>query len=579
MSLRLKTLLGIAAIEVALLAVLILNGVGFLRSTSEELIRARAQATAELIAATAVDAAVALDLGALETLARASAALPATAFVRIADRAGRPLAQADGPSADGAADILRHTAEIRAAGRVFATVEVGLSTEDLAASVAAAQSRMGWIAGAEVALVALFGLALGTVFVNRLRDLADGAARLAAGDLSVRVTPHGRDELASTARAFNAMAEKLAWTLEKVESARAKAEQRLAEAIGELPHAVAMGDASGTIVFGNPAFHDTLRALGHETDGDTTIRATDDVVAAAATTDADGAFRLPDGRTIIVHKRTLSGGEAIRIHTDVTQLVSAADRNRQLEREMGRVRRLETLGSLAGGIAHEINTPVQFVGDNLRFLEEGFAHLAAPADPGDFPVEEIPEALRQSREGIERIGRIVSAIQRMSNPVAAETAAFDTHAAFRQAIDVTANVWRDVATIEVHAPDDLPIPRTRAGEIEQVLVALIVNAVHAIEARGGTGSIRLTARAVGDGLELRVRDDGVGVPAELRSRIFDPFFTTKSPGKATGQGLAVARNVVESHHGGTLALHSPPEGGAEFMIVLPTERSFLDRAA
>ncbi|MFM8800618.1 MAG: hypothetical protein ACKOEE_08720, partial [Tagaea sp.] len=147
MSIRLKTLLGIAAIEIALLAVLIANGVGFLRATSEELIRARAQATAELIAAAAVDAAVALDLGALETLARASAALPATAFVRIADPAGRPLAHAEGPASGGGAETLRHISEIRAADRVFAVVEIGLSTEDLAASVARAQTRMGWIAG------------------------------------------------------------------------------------------------------------------------------------------------------------------------------------------------------------------------------------------------------------------------------------------------------------------------------------------------------------------------------------------------------------------------------------------------
>ena len=141
MSIRLKTLLGIAAIEIALLAVLIANGIGFLRASSEDLIRARAQATAELIAATAVDAAVALDLGALETLVRASAALPATAHLRILDRSGRTLAQADGPSTGVDAEILRHAAEIRAAGRVFATVEVGLSTEDLAASVARARSN------------------------------------------------------------------------------------------------------------------------------------------------------------------------------------------------------------------------------------------------------------------------------------------------------------------------------------------------------------------------------------------------------------------------------------------------------
>ncbi|MCZ8124975.1 MAG: ATP-binding protein [Magnetospirillum sp.] len=572
MSIRLKTLLGIAAIEIALLAVLIANGIGFLRASSEDLIRARAQATAELIAATAVDAAVALDLGALETLVRASAALPATAHVRILDRSGRTLAQADGPSTGVDAEILRHAAEIRAAGRVFATVEVGLSTEDLAASVARAQTRMGWIAGVEVALVAIFGLALGTAFVNRLRDLAHGAARLAAGDLSVRVVPHGRDELARTAHAFNAMAEKLARTLERVESARAKAETRLAEAIEELPHAVAMGDADGRIVFANPSFVTTIRRLGADVDARATIEGMDGVLAAATVAESDGVSRLTDGRSIVVHKRGLSGGEAIRVHTDVTPLVTAAERNRQLEREMAQVRRLETLGSLAGGIAHEINTPIQFVGDNLRFLEEGLTHLVAAKAGDDFPVEEIPAALRQSREGVERIARIVSAIKSMAEPTAGVTVALDARAAMGQAVDVTANVWRGIAAMEVDAPDGLPMPPTRAGEIEQVLVGLIVNAAHAIEGRGGAGTIRISARAHGEDLEIAVRDDGPGVPPALRSRIFDPFFTTKSPGKGTGQGLAVARAVVEAHHGGTLVLRSPPEGGAEFAMILPARR-------
>lgn len=283
-------------------------------------------------------------------------------------------------------------------------------------------------------------------------------------------------------------------------------------------------------------------------------------------------MRLADGRSIVVHKRRLSGGESIRVHTDVSGLVAAADRNRQLEREMGRIRRLETLGSLAGGIAHEINTPIQFVGDNLRFLEQGMAHLAPAAPDGAFPVEEIPEALRQSREGVERIARIVSAIRSMVDPAAGETTPFDARAAMHQAIDVTANVWRGVATVDVEAPDGLPAPPARAGEIEQVLVALIVNAVDAIRERGGTGLIRLRARAEGDALEISIRDDGVGVPAALRARIFDPFFTTKSPGKGTGQGLAVARAIVETRHGGSLVLRTPPGGGAEFAILLHAAR-------
>lgn len=568
MSIRLKTLLGIAAIEVALLLVLIANGVGFLRETSEELIGARARATAELIAATAADAAVALDLGALETLARSSAALPATSVVRILDGSGRTLAQADGPAAGAGAGIIRHSAEVRAAGRVFAVVEVGLSTEDLVTSVARAQARMGWIAAVEVALVALFGLALGTAFVNRLRDLAHGAARLAAGDLGARLRVRGRDELARTAEAFNTMAEELARTLASLESARAKAETRLSEAIDELPHAVALADSGGAIVFANPAYARTLRDLGLDVRPGMPLAMADAALAAGAAESADGALRLPGARAIVVHERRLPGGEAIRVHADVTELVAAVERNRALETEMARVRRLETLGSLAGGIAHEINTPVQFLGDNLRFLEEGFAHLARGGGDG-FPSEEIPEALRQSRDGVDRIARIVAAVRDMAEPAVAATGRLDIRAAVESAARLTASVWRPHASVTIDVPAEIACPETRAGEIESVLVALIVNAAQAIESRGGPGTVAIAARMAGECVEILVRDDGIGVPAALRSRIFDPFFTTRPPGKGTGQGLAIARAVVEVHHGGSLLLRTPPGGGAEFAIALP----------
>jgi two-component system, NtrC family, sensor kinase len=578
-SIRLKTLLGIAAIEVALLLVLIANGVGFLRETSEDLLRARAQATAELIAATAVDAAVALDLGALETLARASAALPATVYVRIDDMAGRTLARADGPSAGADSETLRHAAEIRAAGRVFATVEVGLSTDDLAASVARARTRMGWIAAAEVALVALFGLLLGTAFVNRLRDLARGAARLAAGDLSVRLRPRGRDELATTAAAFNSMAEDLSRTLARLDAARAKAETRLAEAIDELPHAVALADSDGVVVFANPAFARTLGDMGLDVRPGTPLAMADAALAAGAVPGADGALQLPGGRAIVVHERRLPGGEAIRVHAEVTDLVAAVERNRRLESAMARARRLETLGSLAGGIAHEINTPVQFLGDNLRFLEEGFAHLAAGGRSGAFPTEEIPDALRQSREGVERIARIVAAVRDMAEPPAAPVIRLDVRETVERAAQLTVNLWRPHGTMATDVADGLPTLETRAGEIESVLVALIANAADAIEARGGGGTISISARSAGERVEIAVRDDGIGVPPELRSRIFDPFFTTKPPGMGTGQGLAIARAVIEGHHGGSLTLRAPPAGGAEFAIALPARAAAAEAIA
>jgi two-component system NtrC family sensor kinase len=127
--------------------------------------------------------------------------------------------------------------------------------------------------------------------------------------------------------------------------------------------------------------------------------------------------------------------------------------------------------------------------------------------------------------------------------------------------------------------DGLPTLETRAGEIESVLVALIANAADAIEARGGGGTISISARSAGERVEIAVRDDGIGVPPELRSRIFDPFFTTKPPGMGTGQGLAIARAVIEGHHGGSLTLRAPPAGGAEFAIALPVRAAAAEAIA
>ena len=270
----------------------------------------------------------------------------------------------------------------------------------------------------------------------------------------------------------------------------------------------------------------------------------------------------------------------------------------ELEQELRHMQKMDSLGTLAGGIAHEINTPVQYVAENLRFLEDSFLELgkvsqqfgrlieAASADVSpvdmigesnaanadtDYLCEEIPASIRQSLEGIEQIGEIVRAIKEFSHPDAKEKSAIDINRAIETTLTVARNQWKYVADVETDFDDTLPPVLCQPGEFNQVLLNLIVNAAHAISERGAEekGRITLSTRMNADRVEVRISDTGVGIPAENREKIFDPFFTTKDPGKGTGQGLAIAYTIITKKHKGTISLHSELGKGTTFTVSLP----------
>jgi signal transduction histidine kinase len=283
---------------------------------------------------------------------------------------------------------------------------------------------------------------------------------------------------------------------------------------------------------------------------------------------------------------------------------SRAERERQaIELQLRQAQKLESLGTLAGGIAHEINTPVQYVGDNVRFLETSFADLAKVVDSGTalrravadepryealaaavaqaetdadlgFLRDEVPTAIAQSLDGIDRIRQIVLAVKEFSHPDVKELAPLDLNHAIDTTITVSRNQWKYIAEMITELSPELPLVPCRGGEINQVILNLIVNAAHAIEAKdAGIGTITVTT-GVRDGCaEIKVRDTGTGMPAELIGRIFDPFFTTKAPGKGTGQGLAICHTIVVQKHGGTILVDSVPGEGTCFTVRLPLEQT------
>jgi signal transduction histidine kinase len=276
---------------------------------------------------------------------------------------------------------------------------------------------------------------------------------------------------------------------------------------------------------------------------------------------------------------------------------------RLLESQLAQAQKLEAIGQLAAGIAHEINTPTQYVNDNTRFLQEAFHDLATlmnqyeavcqavqtscPTDAHLRAVEtlaadidapylrdEIPLAIQQSLEGLERIATIVRAMKDFSHPGGEDQVSADLNKAIESTITVARNEWKYVADMVVDFDPDLPDVPCFIGDINQVILNIMVNAAHAIgdlvaAGKLSKGTITVQTRHIDDAVEIRIKDTGGGIPDAIQNKIFDPFFTTKAVGRGTGQGLAIAHGVVVEKHGGTISFETEIGCGSTFIIRLP----------
>ncbi len=278
-------------------------------------------------------------------------------------------------------------------------------------------------------------------------------------------------------------------------------------------------------------------------------------------------------------------------------------RTLQMQAELAHAQKLESVGQLAAGIAHEINTPTQYVGDNMRFLKEAFSNISTVLDSFEkllqaakdgsmdeqlvaeveaaikqadieYLREEIPQAIDQSLDGVERVAKIVRAMKEFSHPGDEEKSLVNLTEAIETTITVARNEWKYVAEMVTEFDPELPEVSCLPGELNQVFLNLIVNAAHAITDKLGDGAtekgtITVGTRRDGEWAEIFVRDTGTGIPEDVRARIFDPFFTTKEVGKGTGQGLAIARSVVVDKHGGTIECETEQGKGSTFIVRLP----------
>ena len=269
---------------------------------------------------------------------------------------------------------------------------------------------------------------------------------------------------------------------------------------------------------------------------------------------------------------------------------------RLLERQLQQSQKLEAIGQLASGIAHEINTPSQYVSDNVQFLQQVFNDLrwvledtrdavgeAASERPttgergnvmtpetAAYLAEEVPRAFEQTLEGMQRIAGIVHSIKAFSHPGGADAEDADINAALANTLVVARNEWKFVAVLETDYDPTLPSIRCFPGELNQVFLNIIVNAAQAMAASPRQGTLRVATRADGDHVHIMISDTGTGIPESIREKIFNPFFTTKPVGTGTGQGLAISHTVVVEKHGGQLTCDSVEGVGTTFTITLPT---------
>ena len=288
----------------------------------------------------------------------------------------------------------------------------------------------------------------------------------------------------------------------------------------------------------------------------------------------------------------------------INRRVKAEKDKEKIQARLLQAQKLESVGQLAAGIAHEINTPAQYVETNINFLTEAFqdaeelinkynnllpavkngtvsSEMIADIEATKEEIEwaylatEIPSAISQSLEGVRRVTKIVRAMKEFSHPGSSEKAPANINHIIENTLTVASNEWKDVATTDLDLDPSLPQVPCLTDEMGQVILNIIVNASHAIRDKidsnpdSGLGVIRISTHIFGDCAEIRIQDSGTGIPASAQDKIFDPFFTTKEVGKGTGQGMSIARDVVEEKHGGTLTFETGQDKGTTFIIRLP----------
>jgi signal transduction histidine kinase/HAMP domain-containing protein len=512
----------------------------------------------------------------------------------------------------------------------FAIVTAAISTQSSDAPL----RRELWISAAVGALITLCGLFLAgrasRRMSRRLVSILDAANRVASGDtIHPPIDDQAKDEIGELARSFNVMVEEmnrlsgeydqLAQT-EKIqleglvtERTQELVESRemfrlMAESTNAIPFTLDLSRGCFTYIGARAIVESGIPQPNWEVPG-----CLESIIPRLANPDVrerldacrNGPFDFVSplvrrGNRCAEMRWTGSceigaNSKIIRgLMLDITEM-------RRLGREQAAAQKLESVGRLAAGVAHEINTPVQFVSDNVQFVRTSMtdlstvirayrqlqqavnsgadagamARLAADAEKKadlDYILENVPLAVESSIDGLGRIATIVRSMKEFAHPDQAQKTFADINHAIRSTLVIAHNEYKYVADIETHY-GELPLVQCHLGEVNQVILNLVVNASHAIadaiEDGSERGKLTVSTRLDRDAVEIAIADTGAGIPEEIRDRIFDPFFTTKEVGKGTGQGLALAHSAIVVKHGGTLRFESECGKGTTFFIRLP----------
>jgi len=531
MSLRLRTVLGIALIEALLLALLIYTVMKYMHDNAEEALLKRAYSTAALFASTAKDPVLSYDLASLETFSRELKTNPDIEYVRTRSPDGLLFASAgseelvarefqEDKSLSAVDDgIFDTSARIFEGDVEFARVEIGFNIDSIEAGLAETRQLSTFIAVVEMTLVAIFSFLLGTYLTRQLVILGAAAKKISEGDYSQRLAVRRNDEVGQVSTAFNVMSD----ALSDSQSSRDQYEKELVE------------------------LNQTLEER--------------------------------------VTKRT------DRINAQMTELKSTHEKLANAQAQLLQSEKLASIGQLSAGIAHEINNPIAFVQSNVNTLTEYIdiykrlialyqeslhetdlaesssameAQALEQKEDLEFVNEDITALLTDTLEGTNRVKSIVLGLKEFSHVNSEERDACDVVECIESTLRIVNNELKNRCTVNT---DFQQIPKVLAnqGELKQVIMNLLVNASQAVDE---DGNIDVSTALIGEMVEISVTDNGKGIEPENLKKLFDPFFTTKPVGVGTGLGLSISYGIIQDH-GGTIRVDSKLDSHTTFTIVLP----------
>jgi signal transduction histidine kinase len=542
MSLRFKTIIGVAMIEAVLLALLIFTVMGHMHDNAEQELIKRSSTTVKLFASTAKDPVLSYDLASLDTFSQELASNPDIAYVRIRESSGAILSTTESRDIDAPLFVLDTdlrsvndgvfdtSASITEGGIEYARVEIGIDTTSINAQIQQASKLTTGIAIVEMALVALFSLLLGNYLTKNLSDLGSAAKLISTGDYSKDLVVKSKDEIGQAVIAFNHMTA----ALREVQESRNKFESELIE-------------------------------LNHTLEEH-------------------------------VERRTE------KINSQMLELQTANQKVADAQAKLLQSEKLASLGQLSAGIAHEINNPIAFIHSNLQTLSEYVEvyqklllrfqdsrtvtgteladlmeeiRVLEKEEDIEFISDDCSSLLGDTLDGTLRVKEIVKGLQEFSHINGDTKSPCDLVSCIKSTLKIVNNDIKNKCSVQTDF-QTIPMAHANQGEINQVLLNLLVNAGQAVSS---DGTITVSTMSENGMIHVSIKDDGAGIEEKSLDSIFDPFFTTKEVGVGTGLGLSISYGIVQDH-GGTITVESEVGQGSTFTVSLPAiEESMLDKAA